>query len=73
MKTEIHPAKKELGRLLTDSSARAAQNTLLFLTAQVVAGIFSWRRREMLAGVYLRAGYMPWGELEVFVEGAGGL
>lgn len=27
---------------------------------------------EALASIYLQAGYMPSGELEVFVEGVGG-
>lgn len=27
---------------------------------------------EALAGIYLQAGYVPSGELEVFVEGVGG-
>ena len=71
-KTEIHHSKKGFDSLLPKSSSRAVQDTQFFLTVQSVASGFSHMRVEARAGIYLQAGYVPSGELELFVEGVGG-
>lgn len=71
-KTEIHVLRKGLVAFCHTHHPGLPKPHFFFLTVQSVAGCFSQMRMEALASIYLQAGYVPSGELEVFVEGVGG-